>query len=143
MDAKEGVIKPNQKYLVVLWNVSIINTTRKKGVQKWRTAEQPEGQKIYKRWQNHPFVIFLKSYQKKCPQKNLNFALSLITFPYSANSSRSSLKLHRYQWYRSVIKSDLIVFQRPFFWSSEKYFFFWFYGQSVSTIIGVCRKIWP
>ena len=34
MDAKEGVIKPNQKYLVVLWNVSIINTTRKKGVQK-------------------------------------------------------------------------------------------------------------
>ena len=64
MDAKEGVIKADQKYLVVLWNVSIINTTRKKGVQKWRTAEQPEGQKIYKRWQNHPFVNFLKSYQK-------------------------------------------------------------------------------
>jgi len=26
MDAKEGVIKADQKYLVVLWNVSIINT---------------------------------------------------------------------------------------------------------------------
>ena len=41
MDAKEGVIKADQKYLVVLWNVSIINTTYclKWGV--WKLCSEP------------------------------------------------------------------------------------------------------